>query len=586
MTLTAISGLSEDVPLGAVPGLVLDYARSSRYLISAAFLLYFVYLEKSRFSWMASRSDIPTLIAAIFFSIATLVSVVLSSTGSTFIIRRSVVHLLLWGVLFILITAFLFSLLKPMFYYMQGKEKSILSFGVPSIQLMTICFFLFCFCWFPYIVAFAPGSTCPNIAWQLQQTTGGSEFSAHHPVVSTLVYGIPFSFGSTISGSDSGGLFAVVIFQTVCLALACSYEVMTIGRMQKSQRVTAASAAFFAVLPVFGMYCQWCVKDSLFGCVFAIYSTQIVLFSLYTRRMMQSKQNIAILLLSAVLVGLLRNNGFYIVLLSLPVVLVCMRRARCASRALLAIVIVAILAIPSVAMAVKFMVNASDGSPREALSIPFQQTARYALLHSDDVAEWEKKAIDDVLDYGTLPDRYNPYVSDPVKDDSYNKDGSVADYFRAWLSQGARHPFTYIDATLIQTYGYWSLEPPTYPAEFAGTICRYDGDNHGFEWDSWAPLWLRQSFDEFLHVVRAVPIVGLFLAPGVYVWLLILEVCYLQWRGRGWLTLALMPCLVLVLTSVAGPLNGAVRYCFGLICATPLTFVASCLVTPKSIMDE
>lgn len=96
------------------------------------------------------------------------------------------------------------------------------------------------------------------------------------------------------------------------------------------------------------------------------------------------------------------------------------------------------------------------------LSVPFQQTARYLREYPDDVTASEKKAINRILDYDVLAEKYNPELSDPVKitfrfrdnDDDPKLDGYMKDYFKAWFAMLRRHPGVYIQATLNNIYSY------------------------------------------------------------------------------------------------------------------------------------
>lgn len=59
--------------------------------------------------------------------------------------------------------------------------------------------------------------------------------------------------------------------------------------------------------------------------------------------------------------------------------------------------------------------NIEPGGIQEALSLPFQQTARYVKEHEEEVTQEEKEAIKGVLAYNKLGKYYNPKISDPVK---------------------------------------------------------------------------------------------------------------------------------------------------------------------------
>ena len=61
------------------------------------------------------------------------------------------------------------------------------------------------------------------------------------------------------------------------------------------------------------------------------------------------------------------------------------------------------------------LLDVAPGGKQEMLAIPFQQTACYVVNHSEELSEWEDQAIDAVLHIETLPERYDPSSSDPVK---------------------------------------------------------------------------------------------------------------------------------------------------------------------------
>ena len=52
---------------------------------------------------------------------------------------------------------------------------------------------------------------------------------------------------------------------------------------------------------------------------------------------------------------------------------------------------------------------------QEILGTLFQQTAKYVIDHGEEVTKEEREAINVILDYDTLADRYSIFVQDPVK---------------------------------------------------------------------------------------------------------------------------------------------------------------------------
>lgn len=97
---------------------------------------------------------------------------------------------------------------------------------------------------------------------------------------------------------------------------------------------------------------------------------------------------------------LLRNSGLYELL---PVLLVLALYLKRTDRRRLLLSLCAVLAIYSgVTKGLYPSLGIEEGSIKEALSIPFQQTALYVNRFPDEVTEEEKLVIDSVLDYDRL----------------------------------------------------------------------------------------------------------------------------------------------------------------------------------------
>ena len=60
--------------------------------------------------------------------------------------------------------------------------------------------------------------------------------------------------------------------------------------------------------------------------------------------------------------------------------------------------------------AVARSVEPIENSPKEMLSLPFQQTARFVSEYESEITDEERTVIDRVLIYDQLADRYRPFV--------------------------------------------------------------------------------------------------------------------------------------------------------------------------------
>ena len=106
------------------------------------------------------------------------------------------------------------------------------------------------------------------------------------------------------------------------------------------------------------------------------------------------------------------------------------------------------------------MLGVAPGPGKELFSLPFQQTARYVVLHPDDVTPEERAAIDAVLFFDDLDEQYRFDTADPVKDNYKSLEGeALVPYFKAWLAMGLRHPGTYATATLGTNLNLFDVHP-------------------------------------------------------------------------------------------------------------------------------
>ena len=231
-------------------------------------------------------------------------------------------------------------------------------------------------------------------------------------------------------------------------------------------------------------------------------------------------------------------------------------------------------------------VNMSE--EKEMLSVPFQQTARIVGEHGDDVSRAERAAIDAVLPYDQLAELYDPDLSDPVKE-SYKLHNSKVEgsfeyadehpealggYLHVWLGLALHHPTCALTATAANTYAYF------YPGEVVdvdGTRpvllvgWQTDGDiAAAYDVSYLMPADAVARASAAVQATLEAPGMRYLYSPGLYVWLLVAIVAYLI-HARRWGTLVVcVPPVMLMLTVLAGPLNGHLRYVMPMIAVLPL----------------
>jgi hypothetical protein len=447
-------------------------------------------------------------------------------------------------------------------------------------------------CWLPYLVFCFPGTTDPydNLD-QLQQFHGIASrtvawinpvdpavlINNNNPVFHTVLLNLFIDFGGLI-GSQNLGLFLFVLLQTAVLSSGFAATLWLGRRFALPLWLRQTLLLGFCFVPIFPAWTVCVTKDVLFSGLVLWYTLLLIGGIGEPEVFLKHKRLLALFFFVALLAALVRNNGIFLVALSVPFLFLIRRSP--ASKAIALVGTASIVCYFAYSSLLLPALHVSPGSIKETLSLPFQQTAYYLASHPDDVTPEEYEAINKILPASELAGVYDPGKADGVKD-SFNKDASsedLTDYFKAWVSMGSRHPGTYLAATAAGCYSYF------YPGSNPGWVWmhlnRYgSGDTESLEQsyrDSGFDLEQIQGFHTFRTMLREfyegfkeTPF-GLIGNIGFNAWVLLFMVTMLLKRRRYKELVAFLPLLVLLLICIASPMNGNIRYALPLIFTLPL----------------
>jgi hypothetical protein len=215
-------------------------------------------------------------------------------------------------------------------------------------------------------------------------------------------------------------------------------------------------------------------------------------------------------------------------------------------------------------------------SPKEAFSLPFQQTARYVKEYPEDVTEEEKTVIAKVLNYDQLPTLYTEDSADAVKTTYHARSTKeLTDYLAVWFRMFLRHPLCYIEATWDQNYYAFM---PDYDAVVYNQDVNYGMsimpqsfiDEIGFTIP--APLQgAAITICSFYGLLNRLPVIGRLNNMGVSI-LLLFALCLFYARDcRRRDFAALIPGLMTFIFILLGPvIDVQPRYAFPILYALPL----------------
>lgn len=424
--------------------------------------------------------------------------------------------------------------------------------------------------WLPYLIAFAPGVIHTDAYVQLEMFYGIVQWTTHFPVFSTWIMGNIMSLGKFIFSDETGVLIYVVI-QYVLFAFTLGYGFRFFKNWNIPNGVRWLTVLFLGIVPIFPMYSIMEIKDTLFYIVFL----WVVYFSIEHDGATKSQPGM--LVMESILYALLcltRNEGKYI--LACYFVFLILRRRKfdlwkqkCAS------LLVGVLAFVLINNAMIGFFGVGKGSIGEALSLPFQQTARYMKYHRDDLTKEEKEVIDHTFNHADIGSIYEPNRSDAVKS-KLHKDIStkeLMDYLFVWMKLGIRHPGTYISATFNSTYGYYYPEKEEfYKLGFSGRSPGKGDSLYTDDIEIQQPSItdpVRKLMLQWMNVFKENAFVGWISHPGFYGLILLLILFESRYNRLRFAGILILPILALFVCFLS-PLNSSIRYSLPIVCSLPV----------------
>ena len=492
-------------------------------------------------------------------------------------------------IFYILLIISFYFILKKIFNLLESKKQilpKLNKFKKTKIYktfdkhpfLFSLIFMLLCY--LPYIISFYPAILSPDPSYQIKQyfkiPNKYSTYSVmldpsvtitnHHPVIHTLLLGTCVKIGTLINNVNLG-LFIYSIIQILTLTSTLAYTIKFLKNQNINNNYLLLMLLVYSLVPAFPFYSMSAVKDVIFTSLIILYITKLYEF-IKTDEITIS--NIIKTFILMILIILFRNNGIHTLALSFPFLLL-LKKAKKYKYKILTLIILFLGFNYTYNNIILPYFKITPTSIRETLSIPFQQTARYVKYHESEISDNEKEAIDKVLEYDTLKERYKNEIADPVKNkyNKYTTNEELKDYFKVWFIELLKHPKTYIEATINNTYGYY------YPIKTNWYIYhKFDSRivKDGFNYHYNNLDTSRKILTTYGQTFQSIPILNIFVNIGINVWILIFMLSYLIYLKKYKEIIYLSPSFVLVLVCIASPVNTYFRYAMPYVFALMLNY--------------
>ena len=446
--------------------------------------------------------------------------------------------------------------------------------------------FLFSFiailiCWSIYVIAFYPIILSPDPSFQIKQffnvRTKYADYAIlldnnvfltnHHPVFHTMILGYSLKLGRFLL-NDNFGLFIYSLTQLLVLAFTLSLTIKYLNENNVNKKIAFIVLLLYCFIPMFPLYAMSVVKDTYYKCFIILYVMKLDKIIRSKQEKLSYKEMIQLLLIM-VAVCLFRNNGIYVLILSFPLILIYSKKY---FQTLLVIFIGVLTFYGTYTKVLLPSLKITDGSIRETLSIPFQQTARYVKYYDKDLSKNDIKVIDKILEYETLAKRYNPTISDPVKNEfnKYTTKKELLAYLKVWFKCFFKHPLVYIEATLNNIYGYFSPQSTNWYIYYKYDTRITEDKLVNYHYNNLSSL--RLILSSFAQGFPYIPLIGLISNIGFNTWILLGLTTYSIFKKKKEYLIVLSPLLISLLICVASPVNTYFRYAMPFIFIMPFIF--------------
>ena len=516
-------------------------------------LLFFFYYKFDRNIVLEKKYKIFTIIMSFIFTL--FYSYEIKGTGELFLsdIILSVLKILGHYLFYKTVIYYLIKFLKKEYIC---NNKIIKKYSehpfIYSFIFLSICYSVYLIIYYPAILNY-------DNANQIKEVMGihtryidsiipvsNSMLTNFNPIIHTLLLGNLFKFGYII-GNVNFGLFLYSLFQLIIVISTYSYVLSYSIKKNINPLYAFISLLFLGIVPLFGFYSITAVKDTLYTCFVVLFSLKI--YDIVNKEKYNIKDYLSLLIIS-LLVCLFRNNGLILVIITLFFVIY-------KSKKFLITLLLVLIIMISFNKIILPMCGISGTSIREALSIPFQTTARLVKYHDNDIDESDKKVIDKILDYDNMKKDYRKNLADPVKNkfNKYYQKEDIVNYFYVFNKYLWKYPSTYFDAWVNTISSYF------YPFENSWKVyhkLNLKLQKAGFDYH-YNNLSRERDILFNLEIVFEISPIGLLLNIGFISWLSILIFIALSKNKKY---IFLIPNIVSITFCLLSPANTYYRYIY------------------------
>ena len=426
----------------------------------------------------------------------------------------------------------------------------------------------------------------PDSVTEVMQAIGVQELTNHHPAMHILLIRLCFTIGNFLFNNYVAGYVIYMILQILFACFTFSYAIYYMAKKKVRLPYRIITLLFFMFCPILTLYNTTLLKDVPFALCILLYTIFYVEMTNNTEEFAKKKSRWVLLALIILGVLFFRNNGIYVIILSLPFLLWLARKHY---KPILVVFILTIGIYKIITGPVYDYCGIKQGSTREALSIPLQQFARISKYKQDSLTQEEKEKIYQYLPVENIGELYHPLSSDPVKG-NFSEEGFEQDKLglvKLYLKLALKYPGQTIYSFVNNSYGYyypdtigWGITYGINQQEFQNSR----SENFGLDRNPIIEIKAIDQIHDFINQ-RDIPLISMIASAGFYFWLMCIAIGYCIYQRKYKLLLGYLPMLVIWLTCLASPVFCENRYIYSLFVSLP-TLLSFAIMNIEKKEDE
>ena len=447
-------------------------------------------------------------------------------------------------------------------------------------KIFVITFLIILFFNFLVFLALYPGEYGYDAGFQIMEILEKDvQITSHFSLLFSFILAKVVNLGKVLFGSYQVGFGIYCFLQMTFLSyVATKITVFCVKRIP-NKIIYFINVLFFSFFPLYTLMSISAAQDSVFAGLFCLIILNVIEL-IENKDYWKNKLKPISLGILIFLLCLIRNNGFYCILISIHFIFLSCKNKK--------VVVLLIFIIPLFAYKIysgpvfNILGVTKTDTFREMLSIPSQQFARvynYNLkVFSKEELKQLKKFYPQIDDFKYYT--YRQSIADPTKSVLNNKyvKSNLKDYISLWTSNGVKDPENYVEAFLLNSLGFW------YPNK------NYNDDRmyHPYieiemmDAAKWNPRYVqikRESkfpiYEKILNITigknawKRIPIISTIFTTGTYfiifIFLFLLTILRRNFKYMLPISIILGLYATLFLSPVA-----LFRYCFPIIMVSPL----------------